>query len=108
MRRWMILAGLAVPAAASADSSKYEQVRVDAGLTGSWVGVHDRNGSGMVVEIKAMVTDMLAIGGRVEVAVMFGGVLGDDELPVDIAMAASGLAKAEYYLVNGPIRPFVG
>jgi hypothetical protein len=97
----------ALTASARADSSAYEQVRVDAGLTGSWVGVHGRNGSGMVVEIKAPVSDRLAVGGRVEVAVMFGGVVGEDELPLQIAMAACGLAKAELHLADGPIRPFV-
>lgn len=105
--RWLILAGLVVPLTAHADSEKYEQIRVDGGLTGSWVGVHDRNGSGMVVEIKAMVTDMLAIGGRVEVAVMFGGLVGNDDVELGVAMAACGLAKAEYFLLPGPIRPFI-
>ena len=89
------------------DSSKYEDVRIDAGLTGSMAGVSDRNGAGMVTEIKAMVTDGLAIGGRVEVAVMFGGHVGNDQLPLEIAMAACGLAKAELFLAPGPIRPFV-
>lgn len=93
---------------ALADSTRYEQVRVDAGVTGSSVGVSDRSGAGMVVEIKAMVTDHLAVGGRVEIAVMFGGVVGRDELPLQIAMAASGLVKAELFLGDGPVRPFVG
>ena len=106
MRATACVIALAFPLAARADSSRYEQIRVDGGLTGSWVGVHDRNGSGMVVEIKSMITDQLAIGGRVEVAVMFGGLVGDDTR-LDVAMAACGLLKAEYFLVDGPVRPFV-
>jgi hypothetical protein len=109
--RWLSVAAtlsIAGSQAASAESEHYEQIRFDAGITGSTVAVSDRSGTGMVTEIKAMVTDHLAVGGRVEVAVMFGGVVGRDELPLDIAMAACGLVKTELYLGDGPIRPFVG
>lgn len=113
MRRARWLVALAVLSLggrrdARGDSARYEQIRVDGGLTGSSVGVSDRNGAGMVVEIKAMVDDHLAVGGRVEVAVMFGGVAGRDELPLDVAMAACGLLKGELHAGDGPIRPFVG
>lgn len=94
---------LVVSTHASADP----EIRIDAGMTGSVVGTSGRSGAGMVVEIKAYANDWLAIGGRVEVAMMFGGVFGDDELPLDIAMAASGLLKAEYYILPGQFRPFV-
>ncbi|HWU89411.1 MAG TPA: hypothetical protein VN253_19255 [Kofleriaceae bacterium] len=93
---------------ALAEAEHYEQIRVDGGMTGSFVSVSDRNGAGMVAEIKVMVHDHLAIGGRVEVAVMFGGHVGQDELPLDVAMAACGLVKGEYYLGDSSIRPFVG
>jgi hypothetical protein len=94
--------------AAFADSEHYEQIRVDGGLTGSSVGVSDRDGVGMVTEIKGMVHDNIAIGGRVEIAMMFGGHIGQDALPLSFAMAACGLLKAEVYAGSGPIRPFVG
>jgi hypothetical protein len=93
---------------AIADSEHFEQIRVDGGLTGSSVGVSDRDGVGMVTEIKGMVHDNLAIGGRVEVAMMFGGHVGQDALPLNFAMAACGLLKAEVYAGSGQIRPFVG
>jgi outer membrane protein X len=99
---------LGVGGTAFADAEHYEQVRVDAGITGSSVAVADRNGTGLVVEIKEMVHDHLAIGGRVEVGVMYGGHVGDDNAAVSIAMAACALAKAEYYVGDGPIRPFAG
>ena len=102
------LLSIGARADARADATPYEQVRVDAGLTGSSVGVSDRSGAGMVVEIKALANSRLAIGGRVEVAVMFGGVVGADELPLEIAMAASGLVKGELHLTDGHIRPFIG
>src|SRR5665647_2306094 len=106
------LAALAVVALldsanAFAESETYEQIRIDAGITGSTVGVSGRNGAGVVTEIKAMVTVQLAIGGRVEVAVMFGGRVGQDDATMDVAMAACGLVKAEYFLVDGHVRPFL-
>ena len=55
-----------------------------------------------------MATDNIAIGGRVEIAVMFGGVVGADEAPLEIAMAASGVLKAEYLFGDGLIRPLAG
>lgn len=106
---WLgVLVFVASSTDAVADSKHYENVRVDAGITGSSVSVSDRNGAGMAVEIKGMAHDNIAIGGRVEVAVMFGGVVGADEAPLDIAMAASGLVKGEYLHGNGMIRPFGG
>lgn len=92
--------------AASTHAIADREIRVDAGMTGSVVGTSGRNGAGVVGEIKAYANDMLAIGGRVEVAMMFGGVVGEDELPLDIGMAACGLLKAEYYVLPGTFRPF--
>ena len=93
--------------AGSAHAVADPDIRIDAGMTGSIVGTSGRNGAGMVGEIKAYANDMLSIGGRVEVAMMFGGVFGTDERPLDIAMAACGLIKAEYYVLPGQFRPFV-
>lgn len=103
---------LAVIAASSrgadAESAHYEQIRVDAGMTVASVAISGRNGAGFASEIKAMVHDHVAVGGRVEVAVMFGGVIGEDELPLDIAMAACGLVDVEVYGGTGVVRPFIG
>jgi hypothetical protein len=93
---------------AHAEAEHYENVRLDAGITASSVSVSDRKGTGMAVEIKGMAHDNLAIGGRVEFAVLFGGVIGNDEAPLDVAIAASGLLKAEYLFGTQAIRPFVG
>jgi hypothetical protein len=101
------VAGLcALVGEARAESEHYEQIRVDAGMTGSSVGVSDRNGVGFVAEIKVNQHDNVAIGGRVELAVMFGGQIGDEDLP--FGMSASGLVKAEYLLGTGTVRPFAG
>ena len=108
LARGFALLALGAATPAFADPESYEQIRVDAGLTASSVAASDRWGGGMAMEIKALVNDHLAIGGRVEVGVMFGGVVGADALPLSVAMAACGLLKAEIYAGDGPIRPFVG
>lgn len=100
----LAFAGLAGEAAA--DAGRYEQVRVDAGITGSTVAVSDRNAAGVVAEIKINVDDHVAVGGRVDIAVQFGGVVGDEDLP--FGMAAAGLVKGEYLVGTGAVRPFAG
>ena len=106
MRRWLALLGLAIGGEAMADAQNYEQIRVDVGMIGSSVSVSDRNGVGFVTEIKVNAHDNVAIGGRVEFGVMFGGLVEDEELP--FSMAACGLVKGEYLLGAGPVRPFIG
>jgi outer membrane protein X len=109
--RSLCLSLLAIAAGSTdalAEAKHYENVRVDAGLTGSTVSISGRNGTGMAVEIKGMAHDNIAIGGRVEMAVMFGGVVGEDEAPLDVSMAASGLLKAEYLFGRSTVRPFLG
>ena len=106
MRGLLAALGVAIGGEARADAQHYEQIRVDVGMTGSSVSVSDRNGVGFVTEIKANLHDNVAIGGRVEFGVMFGGLVEDNELP--FGMAACGLVKGEYLLGTGPVRPFVG
>jgi hypothetical protein len=96
MQRLCVLLVLGFGGDAFAESEHYEPIRVDAGMTGSSVGVSDRNAVGFVAEIKVNVHDNVAVGGRVEIATMFGGELGGEELPFGLAAAA--LAKAEYLL----------
>jgi len=97
--------------AAHAESEHFEQIRVDGGLGASKTAIDDRGGFSMIAEVKAMVHDDLAIGGRVEIAMIYGGVFGMDELPLDFTLAASGLVKGELYLPGSQrylVRPFVG
>ncbi|HWO24249.1 MAG TPA: hypothetical protein VNO30_36145 [Kofleriaceae bacterium] len=111
MRRWLAALLLAAPGLvtggeARAEAEHYEQIRVDTGMTGATAAVSDRNGVGFVTEIKVNAHDNIAIGGRVEIAMMFGGDVGGEELP--FGMAAAGLLKAEYLLGIWPVRPFAG
>ena len=99
----LVVAGLGTDAGAEAEH--YEQIRVDVGMSGSTVAVSDRNACGVVTEIKVNAHDNIAVGGRVEIAVMFGGRVRDEDLPFGLAAAA--LLKGEYLLGTGPVRPFV-
>jgi hypothetical protein len=95
-----------------AESASYEQLLGHVGAAASRSAVSGRNGGSFAMEIKAMVHDHLAIGGRVELGMLFGGSIGrDEDLPLDLAMAACGLVKAEVFvgeLHDGVLRPWVG
>jgi hypothetical protein len=106
-----VLVSLVGTRAAHAESEHFEQIRADGGLGMSKAALDDRGGISLIAEVKAMVHDDLAIGGRVEIAMIYGGVVGMDELPLDFTLAASGLVKTELYLPGSQrslVRPFVG
>ena len=112
MRTFLLaaLVTLAGARAAHAESEHFEQIRADGGLGVSKAHLEDRGGISLVAEVKAMVHDDLAIGGRVEIAMIYGGVIGMDELPLDFTLAGSGLVKAELFLpgtAHSVVRPFV-
>ena len=105
MRRVALLL-VALSADAAAEAEHYEQVRVDGGVIGASAAVDDRNGAGFVAEVKVNVHDLVAVGGRVEIAVHFGGDIDGEELP--FGMAAAGLVKGEYFVGTGTVRSFAG
>lgn len=39
---------------------------------------------------------------------MFGGIVGADDAPLDLAFVACGLLKAEYLFGSATVRPFIG
>jgi hypothetical protein len=81
-----------------------QEVLLLLGMIGSSAEVTDRNGAGFVAEVKVNTDDHVAIGGRVEIAVMFGGLVDEEDLP--FGLAASALVKGEYLLGTGAVRPF--
>lgn len=103
----LVAIALGVGEPAFADVERHE-IRVDGGMLGSSVAISDRDGVGFATEIKEMVNSNLAVGGRVELDMMFGGHVGQDNLPLDFTMAACGLVKGEYLFGAGTVRPFVG
>ncbi len=107
MRAASIVLGLvAVSGDAWAEAEHYEPIRVDAGMTGAIVPSTDGSGVGFVVEIKNYVHDSIAIGGRIDLSVLFGGHIDEQDVP--FGMSAAGLIKAEYLLGLAAVRPFVG
>jgi hypothetical protein len=98
------LVAVAMPARA-------DDIIVDAGMLAARSRITERDGVGFAVEIKNLLRDDIAIGGRVELAVMYGGIVGSDNADLDVSMAVGGLVKAEYRPVvfgDAPIRPWVG
>jgi hypothetical protein len=93
---------------AIAESEHYEQVRVDCGITASRVAIEGRSGGGLLAEIKAMLHDNVAVGGRVDISMLFGGVYGQDELDLGFTMAGAALLKGEYLVGHASVRPFIG
>jgi outer membrane protein X len=91
-----------------AEPENYERIRADGGLTMSRGAVEGRKGFGFSTEIKGMIHDNLSVGARVEVAFLFGGIVGDEDSELGFAMAACGLGKVEYLLGTSLLRPFAG
>ena len=103
----LVAIALGIGEPAFADVERHE-IRVDGGMLGSSVAISDRDGVGFATEIKGLVNDHISVGGRVELDIMFGGHIGQDDLPLDVTMAACGLVKGEYLFGAGTVRPFVG
>lgn len=105
-RSWIVLGLMGLAGEARAEAEHYEQIRVDVGMTGAIVPSTDGSGVGFIAEIKANLHDHVSVGGRVDLSVLFGGQIDDEELP--FGMSAAGLVKGEYLLGIGAVRPFVG
>jgi hypothetical protein len=96
-------------ASARAQAEHYDPIRVDSGLTGTYVSSYGRGGFGAMVEPKFMVHDHVAVGLRIEAAVMFGGSFSNTgDTKVDMGAVGALMAKGEYLFGNGAVRPFVG
>jgi outer membrane protein W len=94
--------------AAHAQAANYQPIRVDSGLVGTYASASGRGGFGAIVEPKFAIHDQVSVGLRFEGAVMFGGSFGNDSTKVSLGAVASALAKGEYLLTTGTVRPFVG
>jgi hypothetical protein len=102
-------ASLAGIAPAFAQAEHYDPIRVDSGLTGTYVSSNGRGGFGAMVEPKFLIDDHIAIGARVEAAVMFGGSFSNTgDTSIDMGAVGAVMAKGEYLVGNGGVRPFVG
>jgi hypothetical protein len=107
----VLVGGLLVASSAEARAKNYALFRLDTGLTGSMA--HDSGGYGVggFVEPKFNVLDTLAVGVRMEGHGMFGGDIDtgvNQNVDLDMRATAAFLAKADYYIGTGTVRPFVG
>jgi hypothetical protein len=93
---------------AFAEPENYERIRADGGLTLSRGAVQGRKGFGFSTEIKGFINDNLSVGARIEIAFLFGGIVGEQDTEMGFALAACGLGKVEYLLGTGLLRPFAG
>jgi len=100
---------MAIAGSAFAQAEHYEPVRVDSGLTGTYVSSNGRGGFGAMFEPKFLIDDHVAIGVRVEAAVMFGGSFDNTGgTSMDMGAVGAGLIKGEYLVGDGAVRPFFG
>lgn len=94
---------------AHAQAEHYQPIRVDSGVSGTYLGSTGSGGFGGVVEPKFLVTDQIGVGARLEGAVLFGGSIdGGGDVDMNMAAVAAVLAKGEYLFFDGGVRPFVG
>lgn len=94
---------------AFAQAQNYQPIRVDSGLSGTYVSASGRGGFGAMVEPKFYVHDNIAVGGRIEAAVMFGGEISSNgDTKMDMGAVGAVMAKGEYLLGTSGVRPFVG
>lgn len=112
MKRTLLSMLLALGAApALAQSMNYQPVRVDLTVYGAFAPSATRSfGIGAAVEPKYNVTDKLSVGLRFEGSAILTGDVSVDGQDVSVGARAvtAYLAKADYYLTDSSVRPFVG
>ena len=89
-------------------SENYQLFRVDVGPAlgygtslGNWA-------FGTFVEPKFNVTDLLAVGMRIEGLISVGGEVGREEVSLKVGGSGAFMAKADFFFTKIWIRPFVG
>lgn len=111
MRLALAVLTLAAASPALATSRSYQPVRVDVTFN-LMAGSADiaEYGVGAAVEPKYNLTDQLALGLRLEGAVLIpeSVSVGGDSMSMGARALSAYLAKADYYLTTSRVRPFVG
>jgi hypothetical protein len=98
------------PSGASAQASNYEPFRLDMAVLGTYAHGPTSFGFGGLVEPKFNVLNFLSVGARFEGAAMFGGSVDayNESASVSIWAASAYLGKADFFLADWPVRPWVG
>lgn len=109
-----VLAALAAAPAARAQAPNFQPVRVDTTfLVAYGSGDVAAFGAGAAIEPKYNLTDQLSLGFRLEGVAMYQGDLptsaaGEPDVSIGLRALAGYYAKADFYPLPGPVRPFVG
>lgn len=109
MKKVLLLVAVLVVgiASANAQSENYKAFKVDVGaLYGIPSGDGYKGGAGFYIEPKYNLTDNLALGLKMEWAVM--GADDIEGMEVSISAIGSYQATADYYFGDSKVRPFVG
>ncbi len=95
-------------APARGEARERDPIRVDFGLVGGYASGISEGGFGGVVEPKLLLTDVVAVGLRVEGMVTFGASVGGGETTMGTGSVAQLGLKGEYLVGTWTLRPVVG
>lgn len=94
---------------AHAQAANYSPVRADVGFAGHSQPAVGRFGFGGQGEVKFNIHDQIAIGVRLDGAILLGGDIGEDGgTSVSVGVVGGTLLKGEYFLTTSSVRPFLG
>jgi len=95
--------------AAHADDPPARPIRIDVGVVGAYGSGSGRAGGGGMLEAKVLPAAHFAVGVRTEGIVLFGGKINaGGDVKMSIGAVGALLAKGEYYVATGDIRPVLG
>ncbi len=109
MKKVLLLVAVLVAgiASANAQSENYKAFKVDVGTLYAIPGGEDvKAGIGFYIEPKYNLTDNIALGLKMEWAVLGGEEVGG--MSVDVSALGSYQLTGDYYFGEGKVRPFVG
>jgi hypothetical protein len=113
-RRWTVAGGIVVPvllcmsSSAAAAAENYRLFRFDLGGVYTFMYSTGDQGGGLLLEPMFNITDQLSVGLRQEISFAGGGSFGPSGSSLNVRAQSTSLAKGEFYLTPGPVRPFVG
>jgi hypothetical protein len=102
----VMLSILAMPGRAVA-ADNYRLFRFDLGGVYTQSYSTGDKGGGLLLEPMFNVTDQFSVGFREEITFAGGGSYGESGASFSVRTQSTSLAKGEYYMLTGPLRPFV-
>ncbi len=102
-----VLSLLVMPGRAAAAPENYRLFRFDLGGVYTIMYSTGDKGGGLLLEPMFNITDQLSVGFRQEIAFAGGGSFGSSGSSMSVRAQSTSLAKGEFYLTPGPVRPFI-